>query len=111
MLGAFTAIPKEPELNGAALRLCALARISLLIQSVVLAKAQRRKGRKGKILAMVVLNSQRLLLVTTWPSCRVATSFDAAFREILANYQFALHFSAELLDGLKKNSNCYEPNE
>src|SRR5262245_24142745 len=40
-------------------RLCALARMSLLIQAVVLAKAQRRKGRKGKILAMVGLNSQR----------------------------------------------------
>jgi len=34
--------------------------MSLLIQAVVLAKAQRRKGRKGKILAMVGLNSQRL---------------------------------------------------
>jgi len=33
--------------------------MSLLIQAVVLAKAQRRKGRKGKILAMVGLNSQR----------------------------------------------------
>src|SRR5262247_4000431 len=43
----------------APLRLCALARMSLLIQAVVLAKAQRRKGRKGKILAMVGLNSQR----------------------------------------------------
>jgi hypothetical protein len=41
------------------LLLCALARMSLLIQAVVLAKAQRRKGRKGKILAMVGLNSQR----------------------------------------------------
>ena len=49
--------PQNPlapgELNGATLRLCALARMSLLIQSVVLAKAQRRKGRKGKILAGV----------------------------------------------------------
>src|SRR5215470_9887983 len=43
----------------APLLLCALARMSLLIQTVVLAKAQRRKGRKGKILAMVGLNSQR----------------------------------------------------
>ena len=43
----------------APLRLCALARMSLLIQAMVLAKAQRRKGRKGKILAMVELNSQR----------------------------------------------------
>jgi len=33
--------------------------MSLLIQAVVLAKAQRRKGRKGKIMAMVGLNSQR----------------------------------------------------
>src|SRR5262249_22131760 len=38
-------------------RLGALARMSLLIQAVVLAKAQRRKGRKGKILAMVVLKA------------------------------------------------------
>src|SRR5215510_3699756 len=55
--------PQNPlvpgELSSATLRLCALARMSLLIQAVVLAKAQRRKGRKGKILAMVVLNSQR----------------------------------------------------
>src|SRR5215831_21236339 len=36
------------------LRLCALARMSLLIQAVVLAKAQRRKGRK-----VAPLNSQR----------------------------------------------------
>src|SRR5262245_6464137 len=43
----------------APLRLCAFARMSLLIQAVVLAKAQRRKGRKGKIMAMVGLNSQR----------------------------------------------------
>jgi len=34
----------------ATLRLCAFARMSLLIQAVVLAKAQRCKGRKGKIL-------------------------------------------------------------
>src|SRR5262245_18926815 len=45
--------------RGATLRLCALARMSLLIQAVVLAKAQRRKGRKGKILVMVGLNTQR----------------------------------------------------
>src|SRR5262245_8954254 len=48
--------------RGATLRLCALARMSLLIQAVVLAKAQRRKGRKGKILAMVGLSSQRPLV-------------------------------------------------
>src|SRR5215470_18601529 len=41
-----------------------LARMSLLIQAVALAKAQRRKGRKGKILATVGLNSQRPLFVT-----------------------------------------------
>jgi len=41
--------------RGAPLRLCAFARMSLLIQVVVLAKAQRRKGRKWKILAIVGL--------------------------------------------------------
>src|SRR5499426_4679313 len=55
--------PQNPlvpgELSSATLRLCALARMSLLIQAVVLAKAQRRKGRKGTIPAMVGLNSQR----------------------------------------------------
>src|SRR5215475_1569260 len=60
--------PQNPlapgELNGATMRLCAFARVSLLVQSVVLAKAQRRKGRKGKIIAMVVLNSQRPFFVT-----------------------------------------------
>jgi len=49
----------QSDISPTTLRLCALARMSLLIQAMVLAKAQRRKGRKGKILAMVGLNSQR----------------------------------------------------
>jgi hypothetical protein len=46
-------------------RLCAFAplrELGLLIQAAVLAKAQRRKGRKGKTTAMAPLNSQRSLV-------------------------------------------------
>src|SRR5215475_2567612 len=70
----------------APLRLCALARMSLLIQAAGLAKAQRRNGRKGKILAMVGLNSQRPLTHGMVGECprvaRATAEFNRRSRDV-----------------------------
>jgi hypothetical protein len=72
--------------------------MSLLIQTVVLAKAQRRKGSEGKILAMVGLNSQRSLVCPTSSNVRPTAQQIVIDAGELDDGRMIGYFSADALD-------------